>query len=176
MKPETERIKNILVRGSTPEDIDQIRQLVLDHGSTQWNVFPREDLEKHLVNLASGKAHALLAFNGSMLVGLVSFTTGSFYPEYEPVTSKPGPAGYIVEALIHPDFAGRGIGTRLLERAIDVLAGNGVRSIYAKRHEENRASEALMRKTGFKLIDLFPDPRRTSGSCRTAIERYRVKP
>ena len=171
-----DRSDNILVRGATSKDVDEIRQLVLDHGSTPWNVFPREDLEKHLLNITSGKDQALLAFERNMLVGMVSFTTGNFYPEYEPVTPQTKPTGYIVEALIHPDFAERGIATRLLEHAKVVLAGYGVRSIYAKHHEENRASEALMRKTGFQLIDLFPDPRRTSGSRRTAIERFRIKP
>jgi ribosomal protein S18 acetylase RimI-like enzyme len=92
--------------------------------------------------------------------------------EYESVTSEQEPTGYVVEALIHSDFAKRGIGTQLLERAKALLAEKGVSSISAKRHEENKASEALLRKTGFQLIDVFPDPCRTFGSCRTAIERW----
>ena len=164
-----------MIRSATPKDVDEIRRLVLDHGTTQWNHFPRDDLERHLVNIASGTDHALLALDGSVLVGMVSFSIGSFYSEYESVTAKKEPTGHIVEILIHPGFAKRGIGTHLLERAKAVLTENGVSSIYAKRHEENRASEALMRKTGFQLIDVFPDPRRTSGSCRTAIERFSVK-
>ena len=175
MSLETDRFKSILIRSATPEDVDGIRRLVLDHGTTQWNVFPREGLENHLANIASGTDHALLAFDGSMLVGMVSFTIGSFYFEYESVTSKQEPTGYIVEALIHSDFVKRGIGTQLLERAKAVLTEKGVSSIYAKRHEENRASEALLRKTGFQLVDLFPDPRRTTGSRRTAIERLSVE-
>ncbi len=175
MSLETDRLENILIRSATPKDVDEIGRLVLDHGTTQWNVFPREDLENHLVNIASGTDHALLAFDGSTLVGMVSFTIGSFYSEYESVTSKQEPTGYIVEALIHSDVVKRGIGTQLLERATVVLTENGVSSIYAKRHEEDRASEALLRKTGFKLIDVLPDLRRTSGSCKTAIERFSVK-
>jgi len=173
---EKDGLESISIRTATDIDVDEIRQLVLDHGSTQWSVFPREDLENHLVNIASGKDLALLAFSGSILAGMVSFTTGGFYTEYEPVTSEVVLTGYIVEALIHPDFARRGIGTRLLERAKVLLAGIGVSSIYAKRHEENRASAALMRKAGFKPVDVFPDPRRTSGSCRTVVERFSVNP
>ncbi len=175
MSLETEMLNNILIRNGTPADIDEIRRLVIDYGTTQWNVFPREDLEKHLDSIASGKAYAQLAFDENRIVGMVSFTIGSFYVEYESEASKQEPTGYIVEALTHPDFAKCGIGTRLLERAKAELADKGVRSIYAKRHEENRASEALMRKTGFQMIDLFHDPRRTTGSCKTAIERYSVK-
>lgn len=178
MSLETDRLENILIRTATPRDVDEIRRLIIDHGTTQpkdWNYFPREDLEKHLVKIASGIDNALLALDGTMLVGVVSFTIGSFYTEYQSVTSKQKPTGCIVEALIHSDFAKHGIGTQLLERAKTVLTGKGVSSIYAKRHEENRASEALLRKTGFQLIDLFPDPGRTSGSCRTAIERFSVK-
>ncbi len=175
MSLEKDKLENILIRSATPKDVDEIGRLVLDHGATQWNYFPREDLEKHLIKIASGADHALLAFDGSMLVGLVSFTIGSFCSEYESVTSRQEPTGYIVEILVHPGFAKRGIGTQLLERAKTVLAESGVSSIYAKRHEENRASETLMRKTGFRLIDVFPDPRRTSGSCRTAIERFSAK-
>lgn len=175
MSLETDKLENILIRGATPKDVDEIRRLVLDHGTTQWNYFPKEDLEKHLVKIASRKDHALLAFEGSMLVGMVSFAIGRFYSEYESEISKQVPTGYIVEVLIHSDFNKRGIGTQLLERAKTVLTENGVSSIYAKRHEENRASEALMRKTGFQMIDVFRDPRRTSGSCKTAIERFSVK-
>lgn len=175
MSLETDRLENISIRSATPGDVDEIRRLVLDHGTTQWSLFPRKDLENHLVQIASGKDHALLAFDAGRLVGMVSFTMGSFYPEYEPVASRQKPAGYIVEALVHPDFAKHGIGTLLLERAKDVLARHGVSSIYAKRHEENKASAALLRKAGFQLIDVFPDPRRTSGSRKTAVERFRVK-
>lgn len=175
MSLESDRLENISIRDATPDDVDGIRLLVLDHGTTQWNYFPREDLEKHLAKIASGTDHAVLAFDGSLLVGMVSFTKGHFYPEYESVEPKQEPTGYIVEALIHSDYYRCGIATQMLERAKVLLAENGVRSIYAKRHEENRASEALLRKTGFKLIDVFPDPRRTSGSCRTAIERFNVK-
>ena len=175
MSLETDSLDNILIHIASPSDIDGIRRLVLDHGTTQWNFFPREDLEEHLANIASGTDHALLAFDRGMLVGMVSFTVGNFYSKYESETSKQEPTGYIVEALIHSDFTKRGIGTQLLERAKAELVESGVSSIYAKRHEENRASEALMRKTGFQLIDVFPDPRRTSGSCRTAIERFSVK-
>ena len=78
MSLEKDRLENILIRSATPEDVDEIRQLVLDHGSTPWNVFPRVDLENHLVNIASGKDQALLAFAGSMLVGMVSFTSRQF--------------------------------------------------------------------------------------------------
>ena len=172
MSLEPDSLKNILIRSATPEDVDEIRRLVIDHGNTQWNHFPREDLEGHLAKIVSGADHALLAYDGSILVGMVSFTVGSFYFEYEPETESQEPTGYIVEALTHSDFAGRSIGTQLLERAKAVLVENGVRSIYAKRHEENGASAALMRKTGFQMIDVFHDPRRTSGSCRTAIERF----
>ena len=130
----------MLIHSATPNDVDKIRRLVLDHGTTQWNYFPRENLEKHLVNIASGTDHALLAFDGSMLTGMVSFTIGGFYSEYEPVASKQEHTGYIVEALIHSDFTKRGIGTQLLERAKAVLTAKGVSRIYAKRHEENSAS------------------------------------
>jgi ribosomal protein S18 acetylase RimI-like enzyme len=170
-----DKLENILIRSATPKDVDEIRRLVLGHGTTQWSSFPREDLEKHLIKIATGTDHALLAFDGSMLVGMVSFTIGSFYSEYESVTARQEPTGYIVEILVHSGFTRRGIGTQLLERAKTVLLESGVSNIYAKRHEENRASETLMRKTGFQLIDVFSDPRRTSGSCRTAVERFSVK-
>ncbi len=173
LKPD--KLEDMMIRSATPDDVDEIRRIVLDHGQTQWNLFPRDDLEKHLVKIASGTDHAVIALDGSIIVGMVSFTIGSFYSEYESVTSKEEPTGYIVEALVRSDFGRRGIGTKLLERTKAVLTRKGVSSIYAKRHEENRSSEALMRKAGFQLIDVFIDPRRTSGSCRTAIERFSVK-
>ena len=110
MSSEKGKLGNILIRSATPKDVDEIRQLVLDHGTTQRSSFPREDLEKHLIRIAAGRDHALLAFDGRMLVGMVSFTMGSFYSEYESVTARQEPTGYIVEILVHSGFAGRGIG------------------------------------------------------------------
>ena len=62
-----------------------------------------------LIAIARGSDVAWLLWLG--LVGMVSFTIGSFYSEYESVKSKQEPTGYVVEALIHSDFAKRGLGS-----------------------------------------------------------------
>lgn len=170
---ESNNSEDCVVRFATAEDIDSIRKLVLEHGTTEWSSFPEQDLENHLVKVASGAHHAILAFSGEMLVGMVSFAAGDFFQEYEPELAAHQLTGYIVEALVHPDFCRRGIATRLLLDAVETLVDDGVSRVYAKRHEQNTASEALLRKNGFQKIDVFSDVRRTTGSGRTVIERFR---
>ncbi len=175
MNRESNNSEILVLRDGTPKDVDLIRQLVHKYGTTQWSSFPQEDLETHLIKISAGTHHALLAFSGNELVGMVSFASGEFYLKYEPEMSRHESTGYIVEALVHPDFTKRGIATRLLARAIETLTDAGVNSIYAKRHEQNKSSEALLRKNGFQVIDVYPDARRTSGTGRTVVEKFSNK-
>ena len=84
--------------------------------------------------------------------------------------------GYICEAVVHRDMVGQGLGSRLLRRAVERLAAQGVADIYIDRHEENAGSAGMMRKAGFVEIDSYADPeRRPHGSRRTTVCRLRVQ-
>ena len=167
--------EDFLVSLATPKDVTAIKQLVLEHGTTQWSSFPEADLENHLKKIAAGTDHAFLAFFGDALVGLVSYTAGDFGQKFEPAADTQELAGYIIEILVHPEYIRRGIATRLLSFSLNALTNAGVCSIYAKRHEQNKASEALLRNNGFQKIDVYSDAHRTTGTGRTVIERLKSK-
>ena len=82
------------------------------------------------------------------------------------------PHGYVGEAVVHREHAGKGLGSRLLKEVLAALAGEDCKEIYIERHEENLASAGMMRKAGFTEVATFDDPqRRSSGSRRTTVCR-----
>ncbi|HID63436.1 MAG TPA: GNAT family N-acetyltransferase [Anaerolineae bacterium] len=63
-----------------------------------------------------------------------------------------GDRGYLARVAVHPDYQGRGIGTRLLAEAIAFFKQEGVRAIILNTQQDNQASQRLYRWFGFKLV------------------------
>ena len=53
--------------------------------------------------------------------------------------------------MVHPDYAGRGIATKLLKRVIKEAKKKGIKRIEAEAAVENIASVRLAKKCGFKV-------------------------
>jgi len=167
----------IAYRDARPADVAALRELIFTHGPNPWNYLPEEGVMRHLEELASGRAAAVVACCEEEVIGFVSFIRGKIFPHYEPEATKGHDHGYIVEGVVHKEYAGRGIGTRLLEEAKQRLRALGVTAVYADRHEENLASAGIMRKAGFTIIDTFPEHRRRPhGSGRTSVGRCELDP
>ena len=109
------------------------------------------------------------------LLGLATFTFTRRFASYASRRAKDIDHGYVREVVVHRHFAGRGIGTELLQHCKRRILARGVQSIYIDRHEENAPSAAIMRKAGFVEIDTFFDPRRATGSRRSTICRYALE-
>ncbi|MEZ5400568.1 MAG: bifunctional acetate--CoA ligase family protein/GNAT family N-acetyltransferase [Bryobacteraceae bacterium] len=60
--------------------------------------------------------------------------------------------------MIADRFQGRGIGTELLRRLVDVARREGVGAVIAEIHGENRTMQGMCRRVGFKLEQEFGDP------------------
>ena len=162
-------------RVATAQDIEELQQLLLEHGPNEWNYLPHDEVCSHLSGIATNETYAVVATDEDKIIGMVSYNLGDFYPEYESEVGKTKPRGYVAEAVVHRDYSGKGIGSNLLELAKSMLRQMGVDTIYIKRHEENRGSAGMMRKAGFEIVDVFADSIRTSGSGRTAVERFRFR-
>ena len=81
--------------------------------------------------------------------------------------------GYVSEAVVHRDYAGKGLGSHLLKAALEDLRAQGMQEVYIDRHEENLASAGMMRKSGFQEVETYANPqRRTTGSGRTTVCRW----
>lgn len=170
-------MKNIIVRNAAAADIPAMHAFIFEHGTNQWNFLPEEDVAAHLGAIAGGETQAVLAEVNGALAGFVTFMTARGMAHYRSLECRDDAHGYVCEAVVHRQWAGKGIGSRLLHEAVARLAAQGFRDIFIERHEQNLASAGMMRKAGFVEIDTFDDPaRRNSGSRRTTVCRLVVPP
>jgi L-amino acid N-acyltransferase YncA len=158
-------------RPARPEDIPAMAVFIFEHGPNPWNYLPQEAVLAHLQGIAEGSVQAVLAEQeGGALAGFVTFLASSNFERYQPAERRDLPQGYVGEAVVHRELAGRGLGSRLLGAAIQGLRAQGIGDIYIERHEENAGSAGMMRKAGFVEVETFPDPqRRGAGSRRTTL-------
>lgn len=173
----------IAIRIATAEDIEAMKHLIFSEGPNQWNHLPEAEVNGHMDRVASGETLGLLAFHDQDLVGLATVIIGpieAFHlgakfvcPFKEDLKSDQ--LGYIAEVVVHSDFGGLGIGSKLMLAAIELFNGKDVSVVYAKRHEENAASAGMLRKAGFAEVAVFDDPDiRTAGSRKTSVCRFNI--
>jgi ribosomal protein S18 acetylase RimI-like enzyme len=152
-----------------------LQTFILEQGANVWNWLPEDGIAQHMQDIAAGKAQGLLAMDGEELVGVVTFCQTHHFSRFQSPLRRDTPQGYICEAVVQRDQAGRGIGAQLLQRAVASLQAQGLQDIYIDRHEENAASAGMMRKAGFVEIATFAEPaRRPHGSGRTTVCRRKV--
>lgn len=163
---------DFIIRKATKADILDMIEIIFEHGPNQWNHLPPAEVTAHLRKVDSGEVQATVAHKEQALVGFVSFNSTTDYEQYQPQARKEKPHAYIAEAVVHRDYGGKGLGSRLLKAAVDEIYNQGFSEIYVIRHEENAASACMMRKAGFEEVVTFYDPdHRPAGSQRTTICR-----
>ena len=87
-----------------------------------------------------GGAGFLVAEAGTGVAGYVVADT---------VRGGGGPVGHVKDLAVHPDWRGRGLGTRLLDRALGVLEGQGVDRAKLEVRQSNEDAISLYRRFGF---------------------------
>ncbi|MFC5695393.1 GNAT family N-acetyltransferase [Pseudomonas sp. GCM10022186] len=158
------------IRPAGTGDIPELYALILEHGPNPWNHLPPDEVRAHLEGIADGSVGAMLAELEGGPVGFVSFYLCRDFHAHQPDERRDLPQGYVCEAVVRRDLAGKGLGTRLLQAAMARLAASGAADIYIERHEENLGSAGMMRKAGFREVTTFDDPsRRPNGSRRTTL-------
>jgi L-amino acid N-acyltransferase YncA len=162
-----------MIRAALPADIPEIRNLIFEHGANEWNYLPEKEVKAHLSALKNGPVQGVIVDVQGAIVGVMTYETGIFYPQYEVL---PGTRhGYIAEGVVHRDLVGQGVGMAMLKVVLDAFKEQGIRHVYAKRHEENPFSKCLLKKAGFEEVATFYDPEvRPNGSRRTTVCRYIV--
>jgi L-amino acid N-acyltransferase YncA len=163
-----------MVRAARSADLPAIQNLIFEHGRNEWNYLPEVEVKEHLANIERGTVQGVVAEENGEITGIMTYETGIFYPEYEP--SPDTLHGYIAEGVVHRDLVGRGVGMAMMQAVLDAFKEQGIRRIYAKRHEENPFSGRLLEKAGFEEVATFYDPEvRPHGSRRTTVCRYVVR-
>ena len=162
---------NVRIASANAEEQDRICVFLLTEGPNDWNYLPVRDIQVHVRQLGD-RVHGIVATLGDDLVGVLTYELGVFFPQYESETAEDVEQGYIAEVVVSKACCGHGVGPKMLQKAISEILAQGVRSIYAIRHSDNRPSRVMMEKCGMSLIDEFDDPAiRPSGSRRTAVHR-----
>jgi L-amino acid N-acyltransferase YncA len=163
----------ISILPASAEQLGALQSLILEHGANVWNWLPEEGIAQHMQDIAAAKAQALLAMDGAELLGAVTFCTTHSFARYQSAARQDALQGYICEAVVRRDQAGRGLGSQLLAQAVASLKAQGLQEIYIDRHAENAASAGMMRKAGFVELETFAEPeRRPYGSgCTTVCRR-----
>jgi ribosomal-protein-alanine N-acetyltransferase len=64
-------------------------------------------------------------------------------------------AGYLSDVAIHPDFRGRGVGSRLIEAVLARLKERGIQYVYGLTKVENDKIHGLLKKFGFTQGNAF---------------------
>ena len=160
------------LRPARTEDIPALIDLILTHGPNPWNWLPPDDVARHVAQIATGEVRAVVACEGDVVQGVVTFCQTQHFARYQSVGRAAQPQGYVCEAVVHRDAVGQGLGARMLRAALEALKAQGLHAVYIDRHEENAASAGMMRKAGFTVIDTFDEPaRRPHGSGRTTVCR-----
>ncbi len=158
----------VMLRAATAEGIPLLKALIVDHARNPWS-YPTDAWMAHYFGaINAGKAQAIVACDDQKIIGAAIFDRGQEFSRYQSASDQKEHA-YIAEIVVDGAYARQGIGTDLLRGAIAELKRQGMRTVYAKRHEENAPSARMMEKCGFTVIDIFDDPERTSGSRRTVI-------
>lgn len=61
--------------------------------------------------------------------------------------------GHLTRLAVHPDWEGRGVGTRLLTEAILAMSRAGITWITLNTQEDNHRSRRLYERYGFRMVD-----------------------
>ena len=65
--------------------------------------------------------------------------------------------GELADLAVAEPFRNRGLGSRLLDRALELAAEHEVRSLFLEVRASNRGAEALYRSRGFRVVTVRQD-------------------
>ena len=103
-------MSEITSRRATAGDIEALCRLLLEHGPNPWNHLPEAEVRSHLAAITDGATRAVLAEAQGRLLGFVSFRLSRDFARHQPAERAEQAHGYICEAVVHRDCAGRGLG------------------------------------------------------------------
>jgi GNAT superfamily N-acetyltransferase len=152
------------------EELDFLKSFIFKHGPNPWNYLPKDGINKTFSLIANNHGEALTAREGETIIGLAIFFYPSALPKNFQQYAQSKSAIYVAEVVVHSDYAGRGIGSQLLNKIIAKAPDLSASKVLLDRHEENASSAGMMRKAGFAETSTFSDlERRHSGSRKTTV-------
>jgi ribosomal protein S18 acetylase RimI-like enzyme len=150
-------------------DFEQMKNILLRDGLNEWNYITDESIDKQFQLIRDGNALAVLAEEDE-IAGFAILIFKEECPSMLDKYSRLSTMAYINDVVVSKSYSGKGIGSTLLQKAIEFAQKEQCEKLYIERHEENLASAGMMRKASFQIIDTFHDPKkRTAGSGKTSV-------
>ncbi|HSW71447.1 MAG TPA: GNAT family N-acetyltransferase [Gammaproteobacteria bacterium] len=168
-------LRQVIIRKAIDADISMMQVFIFTHGINPWNFLPEDGVKAHLSGISSQMVQAYLAEVNGECIGFASFYLGlpPSCQKYE--ENQENQVAYLGEIVVHHDYVGQGIGSKLINTLKEHLIANNITRLYAERHADNISSSALMKKTGFKVIDEYDDEqRRPTGTKKTVVTRLEL--
>jgi len=135
-----------IIRNYRPEDFDMLVQLVGEAGKGGWSsssVSPQDVIESLGRPNHSPENNLFIAEKAGDIVGYVDLTA----------ELKIGRV--VLSCVVHPEYRGNGVATKLIERAIDRVRELKVKRIHVNTPEESTTARELFTKIGFRFIRRF---------------------
>jgi len=162
-------------RKAIVEEIDELKKILWKYGPNEWNYLTREGVNEEFALVEQGYAQAIVATEGSEVVGFSVLIEGSLSPQYLSKYCSLNNMLFIGDVVVSSLHSGKGIATQLLKECLAEAQRKNVNTVLIERHEENLASAGMMRKAGFNIIDTFHDPeKRTVGSQNSVILEFEI--
>ncbi len=163
-----------IIRDATPDDIPGMAELILTHGKVPENCISDEWVREHLEGIRDGSVRAVIADLRGQIIGVVTHQRTDRFADLQPPHEPEH--GYINEIVVHADHQNKGIGTQLFRHAAEQNTQQG-RAVYSQHHQKNHASDRMMDRSGFKVVETYDDDDRPEidGSRKTVIRRKRAE-
>ncbi|MCS3916687.1 ribosomal-protein-alanine N-acetyltransferase [Caldanaerobacter subterraneus subsp. tengcongensis MB4] len=124
----------VIIRPMTEDDIDEVMEIEKLSFTTPWS---REAFVGEVTK--NSCARYIVAEVDKKVVGYAGFWV---------VLDE----GHITNIAVHPEYRGKGIGSRLMEGLIDLAKKNGITSMTLEVRESNLVAQNLYKKFGFKVL------------------------
>jgi len=124
----------VIIRPMTEDDIDEVVEIEKLSFTTPWS---REAFVGEVTK--NSCARYIVAEVDKKVVGYAGFWV---------VLDE----GHITNIAVHPEYRGKGIGSRLMEGLIDLAKKNGITSMTLEVRESNLVAQNLYKKFGFKAL------------------------
>ncbi len=135
-----------IIRNYRPEDFDMLVQLVGEVGKGGWSsssVSPQDMIESLGRPNHSPEEDLFIAEEGGNIAGYVD------------ITVELNIGRVVLNCLVHPEYRGNGVATKLIERAIDRARELKVKRIHVNIPQESVTAQELFTKMGFRFIRRF---------------------
>jgi GNAT superfamily N-acetyltransferase len=141
-----------VIEPATADDIPSLAGLLAVLFTQEADFRPdraKQELGLRLILESPGVGTIFVARDGSDVVGMVSLL-------YTVSTAEGGPVCWLEDMVVRPGRRGSGLGSRLLEHAIDHAKAHGFARLTLLTDRDNQGAIRLYERHGFKRSAMIP--------------------